>query len=222
MPALRDTATLLECLARRWAETPVVSVGAILSGLGSGGFALAILLLALPNGIPGPPLPGLSTVLGLPIALLAAQLALGARKPWLPVALARRGLPGSGLALVLARAAPLFRRLGRVVRPRFARLTGRAARRAAGALALLLALVLALPIPFGNLPPAWALILLALALLQRDGLVMLAGLGLGLAALAWNTAMVWALLVAGEAVLHALPGWLPDWLARDRLAHPGT
>lgn len=106
MPAMRDTATLLERLARRWADTPVVSLGAILSALGSGGFALAILLFALPNGIPGPPLPGMSTVLGLPIALLAAQLAFGARRPWLPDALARRGVPGSALALVLAKAAP--------------------------------------------------------------------------------------------------------------------
>mgnify|MGYP005837409285 CR=1 FL=1 len=222
MPAARDTAMLLERLARSWADTPVVTVGAILSGLGSGGFALAILLFALPNGIPGPPLPGMSTILGLPIALLAAQLAFGERRPWLPGALARRGVPGSALALVLAKAAPLFRSLGRIIRPRLAWLTGRAARRVAGTLAVLLALVLALPIPFGNLPPAWALILLALAMLQRDGLVMLAGLGLGLAALAWNAAVVWALLVAGEAALHALPGWLPDWLTRDRLAHPRT
>jgi hypothetical protein len=218
----RDTATLLERLARSWADTPVVTVGAILSGLGSGGFALAILLFALPNGIPGPPLPGMSTILGLPIALLAAQLAFGARRPWLPGVLARRGVPGSALALVLAKAAPLFRRLGRIIRPRLAWLTGRAARRVAGTLAMLLALVLALPIPFGNLPPAWALILLALAMLQRDGLVMLAGLGLGLAALAWSAAVVWALLVAGEAALHALPGWLPDWLTRERLARPPT
>lgn len=212
MPAVRDTAMLLETLARRWADAPVVSVGTIVSGLGSGGFALAILLFALPNCIPGPPLPGMSTVLGLPIALLAAQLALGARRPWLPVAVARRGLPGAALALVLAKAAPVFRTLGRVVRPRLAALTGISARRVAGALAVLLALTLALPVPLGNLPPAWALALIALAILQRDGVLMLAGLALGLAAIAWNLAVIWVLLIAGEAALHALPDWLPGWL----------
>ena len=140
MPAERDTAMLLERLAHRWADVPVVTVGAILSGLGSGGFALAILLFALPNCVPGPPLPGMSTVLGLPIALLSAQLALGARRPWLPVVLARRGLSGSTLAVVLTKAVPIFRTLGRVVRPRLVFLTGRLARRLAGALAVLLAL----------------------------------------------------------------------------------
>lgn len=215
MPATRDTDTamMLERLARRWADTPAVPVGTILSGLGSGSFALAILLFALPNGIPGPPLPGVSTALGLPLALLAAQLAVGARRPWLPCALARRSIPGAALALTLAKAAPAFRRLRGIVRPRLMGLTGRTARRAAGVLAVLLALTLALPIPFGNLPPAWALILLALAMLQRDGVVMLAALALGVAALAWNATVVWALLAAGEAALHAPRGWMPEWLA---------
>jgi hypothetical protein len=69
------------------------------------------------------------------------------------------------------------------------------------------------PIPFGTLPPAWALILLALAMLQRDGVVLRAALGLGVAALAWNATVVWALLAAGEAVLHLPQGWMPEWLA---------
>lgn len=210
MPAERDTAARLERLARRWAGTPAVSVGEILSGLGAGGFALAILLLALPNGIPGPPIPGMSTALGLPIALLAVQILLGARRPRLPPLLARRSVPGAALALTLAKAAPTFRRIGRVVRPRFVWLTGRAACRAAAVLGLLLALALALPIPLGNLPPAWALILLALAILQRDGLLMLVALCLGIVALAWNATVVWALVVAGEAVLQVPLG---EWLA---------
>ncbi|MFQ3622890.1 MAG: exopolysaccharide biosynthesis protein, partial [Acetobacteraceae bacterium] len=182
-------------------------------GLGSGGFALGILLFALPNGIPGPPLPGMSTALGLPIVLLAAQLMLGARRPRLPQILAQRSVPGAALALTLAKAAPIFRRLGRILRPRLVAMTGRWGRRAAGALAVLLALALALPIPLGNLPPAWALILLALAMLQRDGVVLLVALGLGVAALAWNATMVWALLAVGEAALHVPRGWMPEWLA---------
>lgn len=158
VPATRGTAISLERLARRWAGTPAVTVGAILSGLGSGGFARAILLSALPDGIPGRPLPAPATALGLPIALLAARLT-------------------------------------------------------SGALAVLLALALALPIPFGNLPPAWALILLAPAMLRRDGVVMLAALGLGVAALVWNATVVWALLAAGEAALQVPQGWMPEWLA---------
>jgi hypothetical protein len=69
------------------------------------------------------------------------------------------------------------------------------------------------PILFGTLPPAWALILLALAMLQRDGVVLCAGRGLGVAALAWNATVVWAQRAAGEAVLHGPQGLMPDRLA---------
>jgi len=69
------------------------------------------------------------------------------------------------------------------------------------------------PIACGTLPPAWALILLALAMLQRDGVVLCAALGLGVAALAWNATVVWAERAAGEAVLHGPQGVMPDRLA---------
>jgi hypothetical protein len=69
------------------------------------------------------------------------------------------------------------------------------------------------PILFGTLPLAWALILLALAMLQRNGVVLCAALGLGVAAPAWNATVVWALRAAGEAVLHGPQGLMPDRLA---------
>ncbi|MCS6920569.1 MAG: exopolysaccharide biosynthesis protein [Elioraea sp.] len=71
-------------------------------------------------------------------------------------------------------------------------------------------LVLALPIPLGNLPPAWAIILLGLALAVRDGALMLAGAALGVLALAWNVGVVVALAAAGKAALDGLEeGRLP-------------
>ena len=64
---------------------------------------------------------------------------------------------------------------------------------AIGAVCLLLALVLVLPIPLGNMLPSLAICLLALGILERDGLWVLAGLA---------TALVSAVLVSG--VLYAL------------------
>lgn len=212
----RDLASALERLAARCAAEPGVQLGRLLASLGTGAFGLAILILALPNAVPGPPMPGMSTVLGIPIMLLAIQLALGARRPSLPPGLARRTLPGPALATVLGRAAALFRRLGPAVRPRLVRFTGLAARRIAAVLLVLLALVLALPIPLGNLPPAWAIVLLSLALAARDGGLMLAGAALGVLALLWNAGVVVALAIAGEAALDSLgEGWLPFGAAAE-------
>jgi len=53
---------------------------------------------------------------------------------------------------------------------------------------LLLAVVLVLPVPLGNMLPALAISLLALGILERDGLWILAGLG---------TAVVSAIVVSG-------------------------
>lgn len=45
---------------------------------------------------------------------------------------------------------------------------------------LLLALVIALPIPFGNLPPALCVLLIALGMIQKDGVLAAIGFGAGL------------------------------------------
>lgn len=62
--------------------------------------------------------------------------------------------------------------------------------------------------PLGNLPPAWAIVLLSPALAARDGAPMLAGVVLGVLALVWNVGVVVALAATGEAPLD---GWKAGW-----------
>ncbi len=59
-----------------------------------------------------------------------------------------------------------------------------------GVIALIHAITLALPIPMGNLPQGIALILLALALIELDGLMAIFGYLASIAALAWLSAVV--------------------------------
>jgi hypothetical protein len=56
-----------------------------------------------------------------------------------------------------------------------------------------------LPIPFGNTPVALSMIVIALGLLEGDGVALLAGVGAGLAAAAWNVVLV----VAGAELFLA-------------------
>ena len=67
-------------------------------------------------------------------------------------------------------------------------------------LILVLAVILALPLPAGNLLPAWAIALLALGLMERDGRLVAIGIVASVVALAW----IAALLVAGEQLYHWL------------------
>lgn len=57
---------------------------------------------------------------------------------------------------------------------------------------LLLSVILFLPIPMGNMPPAIGICLFALAILERDGIWALAGLG----ATAASIIIVWGVLFA--------------------------
>jgi hypothetical protein len=63
------------------------------------------------------------------------------------------------------------------------------------------AILLAAPIPFGNPPPAIALALLAIGILERDGRFVIAGYVAGLLSFVLVGALVWGLFGAGMAVL---------------------
>jgi hypothetical protein len=138
-------------------------------------YMLLVLLLALPFITPIP-LPGLSTPFGLAILLIALRLSLGQR-PWLPMKLQRKELPPGFFAKVFAVAERVLRFLEKFLQPRLTFLTDTPLLVQLHALLMLtaaLALLLPLPIPFTNSFPAWAILLLAAGLLERDGLFILA------------------------------------------------
>jgi hypothetical protein len=72
-------------------------------------------------------------------------------------------MPRSHFASLIERAAPWLARAERLLRPRWVVLCRPQAEYGAGLLCLLLALILFLPIPLGNMLPALAICLLALA-----------------------------------------------------------
>jgi hypothetical protein len=70
---------------------------------------------------------------------------------------------------------PILQRAERILRPRLTLLLHPVPERIVGAACLLLAIILFLPIPFGNIPPAWAIAAFALGILERDGLATVVG-----------------------------------------------
>ena len=65
-----------------------------------------------------------------------------------------------------------------------------------GMVCLVLAIVLVLPVPLGNMLPALAISLLALGVLERDGLWILAGLAAAVASAIVVSGVVFALVKA--------------------------
>jgi hypothetical protein len=150
-----------------------ICVGDLLAALGDRALAALLFVFAVPNVLPVPP--GTSAILGAPLVFLAAQLALG-RKPWLPAVMARRTMSRADFAALVRRISPWLARAERLLRPRATALALPPMEYLVGLVCLLLAVVLVLPVPLGNMLPALAISLLALGILERDGVWILAGL----------------------------------------------
>jgi len=174
-PRPRKLSEELAELRGRFALRPV-TLREVIYTLRGRAYHLLLILLALPFITPIP-LPGLSTPFGLAIAFIALRLTLGQR-PWLPMKLQRKELPPGFFGKVISVAAWVILRLEKLLRPQLAPLTGSGLLLQLHALVMLLAaltLLLPLPIPFTNSFPAWAILLLAGGLLERDGVAVLLG-----------------------------------------------
>jgi hypothetical protein len=176
-----------------------VSTGDLLAMAGDRAFGALIFVFALPNLIPTPP--GTSAILGLPLIILAFQLLWGRPTPWLPKAIAVRSIARADLAAVVRRTTPGLKRIERVLKPRLGWLVTAVAERLLALLLLILSVILFLPIPLGNIFPAAAMCIIALALIEHDGLAALFGVLIGAASIL----IVWgAFLAVLKAILLAL------------------
>jgi hypothetical protein len=117
-------------------------------------------------------------------------LLIGLRRPWLPGFIARRGPKRHTLARFEKIVAPWLARLERFVRPRLpVVLDHRLASALTGLLLLLLGVLLSLPIPLTNYLLGGLILLFALALLERDGAMMLVAWAAGVIAIATTGAL---------------------------------
>ena len=166
-----------------------ISVGDLIAALHDRAIGALIFVFAFPNTIPMPP--GTSSILGAPLLFLTAQLAFG-RKPWLPKVIAERSMERVHFAAVVSRVAPWLARAERLLRPRLEILARPPFEYLIGGICLLMSIILFLPIPMGNTPPAVAICVFALAVLERDGIWVLIGACTAIAAVA----IVWGVLFA--------------------------
>ncbi|MEG2805324.1 exopolysaccharide biosynthesis protein [Stenotrophomonas sp.] len=147
-------------------------LGTILRDLQQSAFGVFLFVAILPAFIPIPGVAG--AVSGPLIVLIGAQMLFGMRRPWLPRFIAGRGPRRGTMHRFLARIDRPLRRLDKLLKPRLpALLVPYPAHAFTGLLLILVAVLLSLPIPFTNYLFGFQLLLFALALLERDGVLML-------------------------------------------------
>lgn len=169
-----------------------MSLDYLMKVAGSRGPAFLMLFLCLLSMIFSI-VPGVSTVIGLPLLLLSGQMAMGRANLSLPRWLGRKTLDHTTLAQGMLKHLELVHRIERLIRPRLGALCRGGLLRLVGLVGVVCAVVLSLPIPLMNFPPTLAVFLMALGVLGGDGLLVLSGMVV--AGLVVATLVVLAILV---------------------------
>lgn len=195
-----DVRSLAEILRDLCSGEGDITVGEIVEAFGRRAFGALLFVFSVPNLLPLPP--GSSTVLGAPLVLLAPQVAIGVRAPWLPKKLKARRMARRDLNTAFDRLIPWLDRIEKASRPRLTWMFGSVGDRLIGLACTLLALVLILPIPFGNMLPAATVGMLSLSLIQRDGVLatigyLLFAASVGVLAMTANVA-----IAAAQRLMH--------------------
>jgi hypothetical protein len=181
-----------------------ISFADIRDAMGDRAFGALLFVFAAPNALPVNA-PGVSVLLGVPLIFLSLQLMLGFAVPWLPRFVVQRTVRRQSFARVMKHAVPWIRRAEKLSRPRLGALASGPVERFIGFMCIVLCLVLVLPIPFGNMGPAVAICVLGFALLERDGLATVAGVVIGIVAIALAWGVILAIVTTASLVLH---NWL--------------
>src|SRR5215212_7981075 len=152
---------------------PSVSIRDVLDAFGDRAFGALMLVFAAPNVLPMPP--GTSAVLGAPLLFVTAQLMLGRPTVWMPGIVLDGSISRSFFTSLTSRLNPALTRVESQLRARLLALLRPLPERLIGGACFVLAVILFLPIPFGNIPPGFAISAFALAILERDGVAALVG-----------------------------------------------
>jgi hypothetical protein len=167
----------------------------VLSELQHRAFGFTLLIFALPCCLPMPP--GLPTVCGVALVIIALNLIAARQRLWLPRVIADKSVARADLKRMVDRVAPHLERLEKICKPRFPIVTDPVGKVLIGFVIFALGFIMILPIPFlGNMPPGFAASVIAIGMTERDGLVVLIGMLISIIAITVASVATGAAIVA--------------------------
>lgn len=189
---------ILDCLDELAGQRDEVSIGAIVGSFGNRSYGPALMVPLLIDWSPLGGIPGVQSFLALTAAIVAAQMMVGRKHLWLPGFIARRSIGSANLCKGAARMRGVARFMDRHFHGRLKRLTlAPFSRIAAG---VVIVICLAVPpldlIPFGGSGPMLAIAMFGLAILVRDGVLMIVALALSVGAVALGLSL-WSGVASG-------------------------
>jgi hypothetical protein len=154
-------------------------LGDLVDALHERGFGILVFLFALPMALPLPVPPGVNLLFAVPLLLLTFQQSYGAKRPWLPKKLRQKNFNADKVKTMLLKSKPWLDRMSVLIRPRLGWMTQGLFSKLIGVFGFMFALCICIPIPLTNTVPSFAILLMALCILMRDGLAVLAGMVIG-------------------------------------------
>ena len=171
------------------AENDEVCIGEVLDDFGASSFGPVIMIFALMEITPIGAIPGVPTALASIIVLIALQLLFGKDHIWMPQFIQNRSVESTKLHKAVGKLRGVAHWLDEHSRDRLSALTEGVWLKVA-ALAIIILCITVPPLevlPFASSGPMLAIAAIGLALIVRDGLVMLFALALAIAALGGGT-----------------------------------
>lgn len=205
-PKLLDTAFVSEILEKvgQKQKGGKTKISELMEDFHENGILLAMIFFSLPVAIPLPYPPGFTTVMGIPLMILSIQMLLGNKKVSLPQKINDYELKNSTLRAISDKVVPRLVSVEKYVKPRFSFAKSVYCEQFIGFISLLAAFSVALPIPLTNAIPALGIAVMALGLLNRDGLVIIVGFFITVIGLFVAIGAVLASWVAIKYIFHSI------------------
>lgn len=173
-----------------------VTLAWLLNGLQQRSFGMVMLILGIIAMIPA-----ICNLAGIAVAALGFQMLMGHTRPVLPGFIARRPLPIDRVGRLMRRTAPAIEVLEKIIRPRWY-LPFLATQRLVGLVILTLAATLFLPVPLSNVIPGAAMIGMALAYLEEDGVLLGLALVAAMGSLLITAAEAWVAIEGAHSLMR--------------------
>ena len=185
-----------------------VCVFDLLEALHERGFGFLLFIFALPAAIPLPGL-GINLIIAAPLVFLTVQQAMGRHMIWIPESMKYKSINRMKFEAMLNKALPMVQRLEVFIRPRLGFVTQGLFSHLIGFFGLIMALSICIPLPLTNTVPAMGIALMALGVIMRDGLAVIAGAILGVA---WVAMLAYVLIFIGTEGLDLVKGTIKSFL----------
>lgn len=210
MKKVLSTSELFEKLATEH-DKPEISLKEIKDSMHERGFGILFIIFSLPLLIPLPVPTGMGTALSVPIFFFSYQLLINKDSPWLPSWVLSKKFGIESFRKIIAKSLKPLRFIEKFLKKRLLTVSdSRGFEIFIALFILLLNIPIAVPFPMSNVIPAASIIIIAFGMLEKDGVMILIGIAVGIFAWIVCIAIGFALWYGAAEVMQFVPESLRD------------